>query len=256
MHNIFARKTYHILKRTFPYYNKYSLDTMAELLLAMFSHQRFTLRHIASHLLGETNVKHKLKRLQNFWDNVELDQQFWQSYVQTLFCLPYMKLAKRSCVTLLIDATSLKDDFWILAVSISYRGRSVPVYLQIWKGVNVTYDYWQRVETFMGDLKDLLPAKYDYEIIDDGGFEGYRMFNLCRELGWDQVIRINGSYKIKTEGGREFIQLHLCDEGSYRDVVIGQTNPTKDLNLSVCSSPDFRRRWYLATSIDPGKASY
>ena len=255
MNKLFARKTYHILKRTFPHYSKYHLDTMAEVLLAMFSHQRFTLRHIASRLLGETNVKHKLKRLQNFLDHIELDQQFWQSYVQTLFCLPYMKLAKRSHVTLLIDATSLKDDFWILGASISYRGRSIPVYIQIWKGVNVSFDYWKRVETFSRTLKGLLPDKYSYELIGDGGFEGVRMFRLCRELGWDQVIRINGSDKIKTENGREFIQLHLCDEGGYRKVVIGQTNPTEDLNLAVCSSPDFKRRWYLASSIDPGQAA-
>jgi len=250
-----AKKTYQILKRTFPHYNKYSLDTMAEVLLAMFSHQRFTLRHIASRLLGATNVKHKLKRLQNFLDKIELDEQFWQSYVQTLFCLPYMKLSRRSRVTLLIDATTLKDDFWILAASISYRGRSVPVYLQIWKGVNVSFDYWHRVETFTRTLKELLPDKYSYELIGDGGFEGARMFNLCRDLGWDQVIRINGSYKIKTEGDKDFIQLHLCDAGSYREVVIGQTNPTAGLNLAVCSSPDFQRRWYLATSIDPGQAA-
>jgi hypothetical protein len=255
MNEIFARKTYHILKRTFPHYNKYNLNTMAEVLLAMFSHQRFTLRHIASRLLWETNVKHKLKRLQNFLDSIELDRQFWQSYVQTLFCLPYMKLARRSRITLLIDATTLKDDFWILAASISYRGRSIPVYLQSWKGVNPSYDYWQRVAAFLGALKDLLPDKYSYEIIGDGGVEGYRMFKLCKELGWDQVIRINGSYKIKTNGGGEFIQLHLCDAGSYREVVIRQTPPTKGLNLAICNSSDFQRRWYLATSIDPQQAA-
>jgi hypothetical protein len=142
-----------------------------------------------------------------------------------------------------------------LAASISYRGRSIPVYLQIWKGVNVSFDYWQRVETFSRALKELLPGKYAYELIGDGGFEGARMFNLCRELGWDQGIRINGSYKIKTKAGQDFIQLHLCDGGSYRDVIVGQTNPTKGFNLAVCCSPDFQRRWYLATSINPEQAA-
>lgn len=250
-----ARQTYHILKRTFSQYNKYTLDTLSEVLLALFSHQRFTLRHIASRLLGATNVKHKLKRLQNFLDGIELNEQFWQSYIQTLFCLPYMRLGTRSRITLLIDATSLQEDFWILAASISYRGRSIPVYLRIWEGVNVSYDYWQRVEEFVGRLKQLLPAEHSYELIGDGGFEGARMFALCRRVGWDQVIRINGSYSVKTPGGREFIQLSLFDDGYYRQVVIGQTNPTKGLNLAVCSSEDSSRRWYLATSVDPEQAA-
>jgi hypothetical protein len=51
-------------------------------------------------------VKYKLKRLKNFLDKINLDQSFWQSYVQTLFCLPYMELSSRSRVTLLIDATT------------------------------------------------------------------------------------------------------------------------------------------------------
>jgi hypothetical protein len=250
-----AKKTYHILKRTFPQYNKYSQQTLAELLLAMFSHQRLTLRHIASRLLGTTNVKHKLKRLQNFLDKITLDEQFWQSYVQTLFCLPYMKLRSQGRITVLIDATSLKDDVWILAASISYRGRSLPVYLRQWKGVNTTYDYWKRVEEFVGQLKALLPDDLDYVLIGDGGFEGARMFALCRRVGWDQVIRINGTYSIKTKGGREYIQLSLFDDGYYRQAIIGQTNPTKGLNLAVCSSADSERRWYLATSVDPEKAA-
>lgn len=249
-----ARKTYHILKRTFPYLNKYSQQTMSELLLALFSHQKFTLRHIASRLQGDTNVKHKLKRLRNFLDKLQLDEQFWQSYIQTLFCLPYMRLSSRSRVTLLIDATTLKDDFWVLAASISYRGRSIPVYMQLWTGVNESYDYWDRVETFSRTLQKLLPDKYEYELIGDRGFEGARMFGLCGELGWQQVIRINGSYKIKTKGGREFIQLHLCDGGGYREVMIGETNPTEGLNLAIGSSPDFQQRWHLATSIEPKQA--
>lgn len=250
-----AQQTYHILKRTFPQYNKYHQQTLAELMLALFSHQRFTLRHIASRLLGTTNVKHKLKRLQNFLDKLSLNEQFWQSYVQTLFCLPYMKLRSRSTITLLIDATSLKDDVWILAASISYRGRSLPVYLRQWKGVNTSFDYWERVEGFVEQLKELLPEDLDYELIGDGGFEGARMFALCRRMGWDQVIRINGSYSIKTPGGKEFIQLSLFDDGFYRQVIIGQTHPTEGMNLAVCSSEDSDRRWYLATNVDPEQAA-
>lgn len=255
MDSDFARQTYFILKRTFPQYNKSQQKMLAELLLALFSHQRFTLRHIASRLLGPTNVKHKLKRLQNFLDTFSLDYQFWRSYVQTLFCLPYMKLGQRSEITLLIDATSLKDDYWILAASISYRGRSIPVYLRIWEGVNTSYDYWHRVEVFTRQLKRLLPAEHTYELIGDSGFEGEHMFTLCRKLGWEQVIRINGSYSVKTNGGREFIQLHLFDNGHYREVIIGKGNPVEGLHLAVCSDGDSERRCYLAVSIDPQKAA-
>lgn len=251
-----ARKTYHILKRTFPHYNKYTQQTLSELMLALFDHQRFTLRHIASRLLGQTNVKHKLKRLQGFLDGLQLDQQFWLSYLQTLFCLPYMRLASRNRITLLIDATTLNDDFWVLAASISYRGRSIPVYMRIWESgvTSGSYDYWQRVELFARQLKRLLPAEHSYELIGDRGFQGARMFRLCRRLGWDQVIRINGSYKVQTEGGREFVQLHLCDEGHYRQVVLGKTHPVAGVNVAIFSAEQTNQRWHLATSVAPQQA--
>src|SRR5699024_6555795 len=132
---------------------------------------------------------------------------------------------------------------------------SLPVYLRQCKQVNSSYDYWARVEAFAEELKALLPTKLDYELIGDGGFEGARMFALRGRVGWDQVIRINGSYKVETSGGQEFIQLSLFDDGYYRQVIIGQTNPTEGLNLAVCSAPDSDRRWYLATSVDPARAS-
>lgn len=248
-----ARQTYHILKRTFPQYNKYTLDCLAEVLLALFSHQRFTLRHIASRLDGPANVKHKLKRLQNFLDRLELTHTFWKSFIDTLFCLPYMRLHQRKRITLLIDVTTLKEDYWVLAASISYRGRSIPVYLKLWEEVNSSYKYWPRVKGFLQELKALLPEKFSYEIIGDRGFSGTDMFTLCKKLEWDQVIRINGNYKMKTAGGREFIQLHLWQEGHYRDIILGKTKPVEFLNVCIYSHPASRaERWYLASSLkDP-----
>lgn len=255
MHAKLARQTYHIVKRTFSQYNKYAQQTLAEVLLVFFSHQRFTLRHLASRLVGETNVKHKLKRLQHFLDKITLDKTFWQSYVQTLFCLPYMRLGRRDQITLLIDATSLRDDYWILAASISYRGRSIPVYLRIWEGVTTSYDYWDRVKTFTRQLQQVLPDEYAYVLLGDRGFQGHQMFRLCQELGWDQVIRINGSYKVQVEDGQEFIQLSLFDAGGYQEVLLGKTHPVDGVNVAVVppedAEPDW---WYLVTSLPPEQA--
>jgi hypothetical protein len=42
---------------------------------------------------------------------------------------------------LALDTTALKSDFWMFVVTVSFNGRSIPLCLKYWKGVNVNYDY-------------------------------------------------------------------------------------------------------------------
>lgn len=184
---------------------------------------------------------------------MKIDKNFWKNYIKTIFSLPYFKIGRRKYITLLIDATTLRDDFWILAASVSYKGRSIPIYLKMWKGVNESYDYWQRVKNFLKDIKKLLPDKFLYEIIADRGFQGITMFDLCKEIGWDYVIRINDSYKIKTRDDKEFIQISLFDDGMYKDVILGVKNRTEGINVAINSvkSEDKKpSKWFLATNVE------
>jgi hypothetical protein len=242
-----------LISKSFSNLSKPHIKNMSELIVAFFFNKSFSLRDIASNLPGESNVKHKLKRLIYFLDTLKIDKNFWQNYVKTIFSLPYFKLGKRKYITLLIDATTLKDDFWILTATISYKGRSIPIYLKLWKGVNESYDYWERVRGFLKSLKGILPEKFTYEIIADMGFQGHKMFDLCEEIGWDYVVRINGSYKVKTKTGEEFVQLSLFDDGMYKDIILGIKNKVEGTNVVINSiqteAGDFAK-WYLATNLE------
>lgn len=232
--------------------NKSQMDNLAELVIAFFFSESFTLREIASKLLGESNVKHKLKRLQYFLDTLKLDNSFWQGFIKTIFSLPHFGLGRRKYLTLLIDATTLKDDFWILAASISYQGRAIPVYLKVWRGVNEPYDYWSRVKEFLMALKSLLPERYAYTLIADRGFQGAKMFDMMKEIKWDYVIRINDSYKIRLKDGSEFIQLGLFDDGIYEDVELGKKETYRGVNVAIQSARNEEGgtiKWFLATSL-------
>jgi len=76
------------------------------------------------------------------------------------------------------------------------------------------------------------------------------MFKICQKLGWDQVIRINGSYKVKTRSETTFIQLSLFDQGSYRQVIMGKHYPHPLVNLAVFFSEKSSEPLYLATSVN------
>ena len=252
MKNYLTKQILRVIKRVFPYLTKPQKQTLAELVVALMSPSKFTLREIASYLSGDTNVKLKLKRLKNFLDRFKIDFQFWSNFVKLVFSLPYFRLNKRKVITLVIDATTLKDDLWILGASITYRGRCIPVYLKSWREPNSSYDFWSRVSIFLRDLKKILPERFRYEIIGDRGFQSTKLFEICKELDWDYVVRINGNWMCKVSGGKYYMQLSLFEDGFYENVVLGKRGKYEDVNIAINSIRDEageKIRWYLATSL-------
>lgn len=240
-----------IVKSNFKYLNLSQQKNLADLIFAFFFNTSFALWDIASGLSGETSTKHKHKRLIYFLDSFTVDIKFWKSVLLTVFSLPGFKWKRRKILTLALDATTLKDDYWMLAITISYNGRGIPILIKTWKGVNVNYDYWSRVEETLRDLKMIIPPKFKYEILADRGFQGDVLFSLCDKLDMPYIIRVNDCYKVQKTGTKTYIQLSLFKDGFYPIEYFGQNNKTKGMNLVVNTenNNDEINKWYLATNI-------
>lgn len=252
MNDYLTKQILRVVKKVFPYLTKPQQLTLSELIVALMSPSNFTLRDIASRLSGNTNVKHKLKRLKNFLDRLKIDVPFWSNFVKLIFSLPYFRLNKRKVITLVIDATTLKDDLWILAASVTYRGRCIPVYLKSWRDPNSPYNFWERVSKFLMDIKKILPKRFKYEIIADRGFQSTKLFEICKKLNWDYVVRINGNWMCKTSDGKYCMQLSLFEDGFYEGVILGKKEKYENVNIAINSVMDEtgeKVRWYLATSL-------
>jgi len=142
----YARYIFFIaVKQCFNCLNVSQKGNLADLVTAFLSHTSFALWDIASSLSGNTTTKHKHKRLVYFLDSLDINKNFWKSYALLLFSLPGFRLKRRKIITLALDATTLKADFWILAVTVSFNGRGIPLYIKTWKGAHESYDYWNRV---------------------------------------------------------------------------------------------------------------
>jgi hypothetical protein len=223
---------------------------MADLITAFLTNTSFALWDIASSLSGNTATKHKHKRLIYFLDSLTIDTDFWKSFSLAIFSLPGFKFKKRKIITLALDATTLKDDFWLLAVTISFNGRGIPLYLKSWKGVNESYNYWERIRLVLKELKEILPKGYLFEIVADRGFQGDVMFKMCKELGIDFIIRINDCYKVKVNGV-EYVQLSIFNDGYYITESLGKKSQTPDINLCVNSKileNGEVAKWYLVSN--------
>ena len=247
----FYKKVLTLLSFCFDYLSRPQLKVMAQLVTTLWSAKSVTLWKIAFFLPGDNDVdvKQNHKRLVYFLDNFKLTKNFWKSYIKFLFCLPYFKLLKRKVITILLDTTTLKDDFWILAATVSFMGRSIPIYLKIWRDPNRSYDFWGRVEGFLEELKELLPKRFQYVIIADRGFQGKRLVDICLRMDWRYIIRINDSYLIR-EKDKTYVQLGIFDVGFYEGVELGKNSKIKtNLVVSEVKGEYGRRRWYLMTDM-------
>ena len=222
MQDMFFKLSTTLVKSSFNNLNVSQKNNLADLTTAFLSNTSFTLWDIATSLSGNTTTKHKHKRLVYFLDSLVIDKKFWKSYSLALFSLPGFRLKRRKVITLALDATTLKDDFWILAVTISFNGRGIPLYLKIWKGVNVSYDYWDRVEATLKELKEILPSGYSFELVADRGFQGDAMFQICKNLGLDFIIRISDSYSVKLFDREEYTPSILLSDGYYVTESLGK----------------------------------
>jgi len=251
MQDDFHKLVHLMVNKCFTHFNVSQKKNMSDLLTAFLSNTSFTMWDISTSLSGNTSTKHKHKRLIYFLDGLNIDAMFWKCYSLAVFSLPGFKLKKRKIITLALDATTLRDDFWLLAVTISFNGRGIPIFLKSWKGVNESYDYWDRVKSVLKELKEILPKGYNFEIVSDRGFQGDVMFQMCKGLGIDFIVRINDSYKVKLPHGEEYIQLSLFNDGYYITESLGKKSQTPDLNLCVNSKSlenGTVAKWYLVSN--------
>ena len=213
---------YALISHTFCHLSLPQVKNLASLVLTFFYNTSFALYDIAKYFPANTSQKHKYKALVRALDALSLNKHFWRSYVKTIFALPHFRIRSRRYITILLDATTLKEDFWVLAASISYKGRSIPIYLKMWKGVNKRYDYWGRVKKFVKQMRRLLPDRYSYIIVADRGFKGSKLPRWCKELDLDYIIRIQDDYHVRLKDGEEWEQLGLFSSGIYSCSAIGK----------------------------------
>ena len=245
-YSFFSKHIHKILSLHFDSLPKPHLKTLSDLIVAFFFHDNFTLRDIAAHIPSPTHVKHKLKRLQNFLDRLNVDEEFWRGHVRLIFTLPYFYPIRRKKIVLLMDSTTLRNKYWVFALSVTYRNRAIPVYMGIWEGVKKKYQFWDRMREVIEMGKKILPSRYEYEIVADNGFGGNMMWEICDEMGWDYVTGINYTTSGEKIEGAEHVQLSLFHRNP-----IEKPNLKKGVNLVTTERNG--NRWYLATNREDRK---
>lgn len=157
----------------------------------------------AIHQLSLTNAKpesieRQIRRLEN-------DPQVEASLCFHPLARAHLRLGKPQELLLIVDPTLQEDRLVMLAVSVWYRGRALPLAWAVWPG-NTPLEgegFWQRTERVLDEVAGLLPANVPVTVLADRAFGSPAFIDLVTARGWHFVVRVQGQTVCRDRQGRE-----------------------------------------------------
>ena len=99
----------------------------------------------------------------------------------------------------------------------------------------------------MRELQKLLSRKYKYVIIADRGFGNTRFMNLCKEMGFEYIVRTQGNWKIEIDDRKPLYMSELKRRNfNYEEVSLIKS---KFKTRLITSYEGETEGWYLMTSL-------
>ncbi len=213
---------------------------------------RLWLTGLGRDLKGNALEKHRIKQIDRLLGNEHLQKEMKKIYSVIICWL--LKRANNPIV--LVDWTGVGANHVQLTASISFDGRSIPIYNRVCKKKGKG----QRVrlqKELLSELSELFPSKFCPVIVTDAGFYT-SWFNQVVKQNWHFIGRIRNHHHIKYNGVWETVQSLLQYAGkrarSLGKLIINCTRPnTYRFVLSGRPKPKGRKSYTRDRSRKRGK---
>jgi len=155
----------------------------------------------------ESNLRQRLREwCWNKEDKQGKQRQEWQvhkSFVPLLKWVLDQWASEERQLVLAMDATSLKQWFVVLSISIVYRGCAIPVaWTVLPSGKKGSWKYpW--LELFH-HLQESIPSDWLVVVMADRGLYARWLYEAIRECNWHPFLRINLKCKYRSKGMSDF----------------------------------------------------
>lgn len=212
----------------------------------------FSTHEIARHVSKETGKDFNTseKGLHYLLDNkkFQIDDGYWRQHINMVFDLMFEQglIKKWDKIYVQVDFTSHEDYFLILSASVIVNNRSVPLYFTMrhYPKKSKQYDHKKMELAFLRGLKHVLSKKYNYVIVADRGFGNDRFLDVCRDTGFEYMLRATPNLKIKYKGKVGIMEAICTRDGVYEAEMI---HWKKTITIYKCS--DEKGEWYLFSNI-------
>ena len=180
-------------------------ERIALLVVGLLHGKSIAPAHIARALstlgLSEASAESLERRVRRSENDPELD---------AVFCLHpmvahYLAVGSPNPLLLIIDPTTKQDEVTLLAITIPYRGRSLPIAWTAWPGNQPLEGerFWERVNSLLQRIAPLLPKGVPVIVMGDRAFGTPAFLDLVIALGWHYIVRVQDQTRCRDQLGRE-----------------------------------------------------
>ena len=156
-------------------------------------------------------------------------------------------------IALAMDATSLKDRFVVLCVSVVYRGCGIPVAWTVLKGQQkgAWKGHWLRM---LDQLGPAVPEDWTVLVLTDRGLYARWLFQSILRQGWHPYMRINQGAKFRPAGQSNWYWLstlvaQVGDHWRGEGTAFSSHNRQLACTLVAWWGEGYEEAWFILTDL-------
>jgi hypothetical protein len=157
-------------------------------------------------------------------------------------------------ITLMLDETALGPWLNCMKVSVGYERRALPLAWTCYLPGRLPIPQPQIVELVLRQAALCVPANTRVVLMADRGLSWPSVIDLCRELGWDYLLRVQRQTSVRLQGGPTQRADQLVQRGGPACGTRGevfQTAGWRACNIVAWWPRDQHEPWLLVTSLPP-----
>lgn len=160
-----------------------------------------TLARVAERLFWLGKADTVERRLQRFLDNAAITlEEGCRSLAGWVLSSP---LFAGSTVVLLVDETSLAEHLKVMAVSLAYRGRAIPLAWWCYPPDDYPMKQVKLIDTLLGWVAPFIPAHCQVLVQADRGLgTSPKLLRRIQKRGWYFLVRVQGSVRLRLRNGQ------------------------------------------------------
>ena len=160
-------------------------------------------------------------------------------------------------LTLIIDATPLKDRLVRLQVSLAYHGRAVPLSWRVYaaRGLPAGTSWHDLFQHLLAETQAVLPPNRQVLVLLDRGFVSPRVWDAVRAQGWHPVLRAQRTVRVRTAAGHVQAVGDLLQERPGLAIAIGavfKKGGWRAATVTAVRRDGMAEAWLLLSDLPPG----
>src|ERR687895_2173493 len=184
-----------------PHLSQPQARTLAAFSLGLALSRRCTLSWVAEALSGLGKPDTVERRLQRFLSNGQVD---WQECSQALVPWVWGSLKTPSLVVLLVAETSLQERLKVMAVSLAYRGRAIPLAWWCYHQEAWPLGQVELITPLLSWVAQGIPPDTPVLVEADRGLgPSPKLLQEIQALGWYYLVRVQGQVHLRLAQGQE-----------------------------------------------------